>query len=132
MRKEIDVTVTADGRDKGKTFVIKEMDAVSADEWATRALFTLAKSGANIPPELMSGGMASFAAMSGLGIQALLFVPYDEAKPLLASLIKCASIKEASATRALTPDDIEEIATFALLRGEALKLHVGFFRDADQ
>lgn len=129
MRKELAITITAEGRDKGKTFLITEMPALEAERWATRALFTLAKAGANIPDELMNGGMASFAALSGLGIQALLFIPYDDAAPLLDRLLDCVAVKEPLLVRPRTPDDIEEINTFFTLRGEALKLHVSFFQD---
>jgi hypothetical protein len=130
MRKTIDVSIAADGRDKGKTFCITEMPALQAEAWATRALFMLSKAGATIPDSVLSGGMASMAAMAGVGIQALLYVPYEDAKPLLDELMRCVRIKEIAVTRDLTPDDIEEIGTFFTLRGEALKLHVGFFPTA--
>lgn len=125
-RKSTQITITAEGRDKDKTFVITEMAALQAEDWATRALFSLAKSGANIPVELMKGGMAS---MGTLGVQALLYMSYEEAKPLLDDLMRCVKIKEPAIVRNLTPDDIEEINTFFTLRGEALKLHLAFFLD---
>lgn len=130
MRKTTEVTIAAEGRDKGKIFQITEMPALQAEDWATRALFSLAKSGANIPPEILSGGMQSIASLAGLGIQALLFVPYADMKPLLDELLRCVKFKEPAITRDLMPDDIEEIATFFTLRGEALKLHINFSLDA--
>ncbi|PHM60592.1 hypothetical protein Xsto_03848 [Xenorhabdus stockiae] len=42
-------TITIEsGRDAGKTFVITEMPIVKADDWAMRALFTIANGGVDI------------------------------------------------------------------------------------
>lgn len=131
-RKTTDVTVTDANRDHGKTFRITEMAAIAADDWGMRVLFALAKAGANIPPEVMSGAMASLAQFQGLGMQALLYLPTEVAKPLLGELMQCVKIKEPALIRDLTPDDIEESSTFRLLRGEALKLHLGFSPGVEQ
>lgn len=128
MRKTTDVTIEAEGRDKGKMFRVTEMPALQAETWAMRALFMLAKSGANIPQELTAGGMSTIAT---LGLQALLYVDYNDAKPLLDELLTCIKIKEPNIVRDLAPDDVEEVQTFFTLRGEALKLHLGFFQSAE-
>ena len=125
-RKTVDVTITEENRDIGKTFKITEMAALDADDWGLRVLFALAQSGVNIPPEVLAGGMASLAAMQTMGLQALLYVPAEISRPLLKELIRCVKIVEPAITRDLTPTDIEETSTFNLLRGKALSLHLGF------
>lgn len=127
--KTIDITISEENRDKGKSFRITEMPALQLDDWSMRALFMLARAGASIPEEMLSGGAASLATMQGLGLQAILFIPYEQAKPLLAELLACVRIKEPAIVRDLSPNDIEEASTLRLLRGEALKLHIGFFPD---
>lgn len=128
MRKVADVQITegdeASNRDYGKVFQLTEMPAWQAEKWATRALLAVAQSGADLPPNILAGGMSSFWL---LGLQALMHIKFKKAEPLLDEMMRCVKIKEAAITRALTQDDIEEIATFAKLRGEVLQLHIGFF-----
>jgi len=122
-RKTLDVTIDKEGRDKGKTFVLTEMPARAAEKWATKALFALARSGVELSPDLLKGGMNSIAI---LGLQGLLNIKFEDAEPLLDEMLTCIQIKEPNTVRSLTPDDIEEIQTLFTLRGEVLKLHVGF------
>lgn len=132
MRKELDITIT-DGspetnRDYGKTFRIREMPAAQAEKWAMRALMTVARTGIDIPEELIGGGMQSVAI---LGIQAITRVNFDDAEPLLDEMMGCVSVKpdpkNPSIVRPLNgDDDIEEIRTRVKLREEIIKLHVGF------
>lgn len=123
MRKERDVTITEENRDKGKTFHLTEMAAIPATKWATKVLFAIAQSGVDLSPEILSGGMAS---MAFLGIQALLRVHYEVAEPLLDELMTCVQVKEPAVTRPLTSNDIEEVSTVFKLYGEVLQLHTGF------
>ena len=48
-RKVSNYTVTKEGRDLGKTFVITEMPASRAEAWATRALLALMAGGVELP-----------------------------------------------------------------------------------
>ena len=134
MRREVDVTISAEGRDKGKTFHLREMAAEPAEEWATRLLLALTRSGINIPPEMLRGGMASLAALQTFALNTLVngvgALDYDEIKPLLQQVMDCVQIKEKAAIRNLTPDDIEEVATRLFLRGEVFKLHTNFSQSA--
>lgn len=134
MRREIDVTVAADGRDRGKVFHIREMAAEPAEEWATRLLLALTRSGIAVPEDMLRGGMASVAAIQQFALNTLLngvgALDYDEIKPLLQQIMDCVQIKEKAATRDLTPDDIEEVATRLFLRGEVFKLHTNFSMSA--
>jgi len=130
MRKTIEVTRDAPGtRDHGKTFVITEMSATQAADWATRALFYIAQGGVSLPEEILSGGMESVAF---LGISFLSAVDVELARPLLNELYQCVQIKEQHVTRKPTDDDVEDYQTILWLRGEVLKLHTGFSLAGDQ
>jgi hypothetical protein len=122
MRKTREVQITSEGRDKGKTFVVTEMSAQRAESWAMRAMGAMARSGVQIPDDVVAGGIVSFAAA---GLKAFMAAPWDDVKPMLDELMECVQIKEAI-TRSLTPDDVEEIGTFVKLRDEVIELHVGF------
>jgi hypothetical protein len=125
VRKTREVTVQAEGRDKGKVFLLTEKSAMDGDDWARRALSIASRSGVDLPEDWASGGMLTFATV---GFRALLSGPEPEIKALLAELLECVKIKEAAFElgRPCTPDDIEEIATVSFLRDEVIDLHVGF------
>ena len=124
-RKQCNVTISDQGRDFGKVFVITELGAYAAEEWAGRALFAMINSGANIPDNIASAGMAGVAS---LGIKALGNVPFDAAKPLLDEMLKCIQIQPSpNVVRALIADDIEEVKTLLTLRKEVFNLHLSFF-----
>jgi hypothetical protein len=128
LRKQKDVTITQEGRDNGKTFRITEMPALKAEKWATRALLAVARSGVDIG-DIENAGMHGLAR---LGIQALTKLNYYDIEPLLDEMLECISIKEKVTARDLTEDDIEEAATYLVLRKEVLDLHMGFSRNATQ
>lgn len=126
-RKQSTVTITADGRDKGKVFVLTEMSASAAEEWAGRALFAMLNAGVDIPDNLAGAGLAGVAS---LGINALTRVSFDAAKPLLDEMFSCVQIQPSpNVTRRLIEDDIEEVATRLQLRKAVLDLHLSFFTD---
>jgi hypothetical protein len=130
-RKEIDVTITADGRDKGKVFHIRELSAMHAEKWAMRALQAAVRAGVNIPDNIADQGMATIAA---IGIQTLATMSFAEAEPLLDEMFECVLIKPDRAhpeiVRNLLEDDIEEVATRIKLRRDILDLHVSFSKPA--
>lgn len=128
MRKTKEVTITTEGRDKGKTFVITEMPASRAEKWATRAFLALGRAGIEVPEELQGAGMAAIAIV---GIRALARLSFADAEPLLDDMMACVQIKMPAITRALIDDgseseDIEEATTRLLLRSEVFELHTGF------
>lgn len=126
MRHTKDVVIAAEGRDKGKRFLITEMSATQAEKWAARALLALGRGGFEYSAELRSVGMSAIA-VAGLG--ALLRTHYEDVEPLLDEMMACVQIypdPKASFTRALYPDDIEEVYTLAILRSEVFELHTGF------
>jgi len=123
-RKTATVTISAEGRDKGKVFVLTELSAYEAEDWAGRALFALMNAGVEIPDNIAEAGLAGVAAM---GLKAIAKLPFDSAKPLLDKMMGCVQIQPSpTVTRALIPDDIEEVATLLQLRKQVLGLHMDF------
>lgn len=128
MRKTKLVTITAENRDKGKTYLLTEMSAAKAEKWAARAFLALASSGVELPDGAAEAGLAGVAAS---GLAALAGLPWAQAEPLLDEMMQCVTIqpdplKNPAFFRALVEDDIEEVSTRLLLRKELLELHLGF------
>jgi hypothetical protein len=127
-RKTLNYTVAAEGRDKGKVFVITEMPAAQAEKWAIRVFLAMAKGGTDLPDNITDGG---FAALAKVGLELLSQIPFEEAEPLLDEMMGCVSSMPNPATpavtRALVDADIEEVATRILLRRQIFQLHVDFF-----
>lgn len=127
-RKQISLTIGAEGRDKGKVFILTELSAYDAEEWAGRALFSLMNAGVEIPDNISEAGLAGVAAM---GMKAIANLPFDSAKPLLDKMMDCVQIQPSpNVTRELMSGDIEEVATLFTLRKKILGLHLDFFTAA--
>jgi hypothetical protein len=128
MRKTAEITITADGRDKDKTFIIKEMSAADAEEWAMKAFLALSRSGVDIPENVQGAGLAGIAI---LGLKTLGGVNFADAKVLMDEMFKCVTFRpdknNPNYTRPPLPDDIEEVSTRLQLRSEIFALHTGFF-----
>jgi len=128
-RKVSNYTVTKEGRDLGKTFVITEMPASRAEAWATRALLALMAGGVELPDGFERMGMAG---MAEVGIKAISGLKWEVAEPLLAEMFECVQImpdkSKPSIVRDLIEQDIEEIVTRLDLRMEVWNLHTGFFQ----
>lgn len=128
MRKEEDITITEEGRDKGKVFHIREMPAVRAEKWAMKALLLALRHNPDIGNvmELKSMGMQGIAY---IGVTALMRVDFTDAEPLLDEMMECVTVKpgDKAIYRPLLPeDDIEEVATLLYLRERIIEMHVGF------
>ena len=130
MRETVRVEVTeewGESRDRGKIFLITEMDAWDAEAWGERAFGVMVRAGLKVPEnQRIIGGMA---AIGVYGLASFLSGPWDEVQPLLKEMIdKCVRIWEPAIPvgRVLTRDDIEEPITIVRLREEAIKLHTGF------
>jgi hypothetical protein len=126
-RKIVNFTVTGEGRDKGKLFLLTEMTASKGEAWATRVLLALMASNVNLPENFADLGMA---ALAELGIRALSGLKWEVAAPLLAEMFDCIEIipdpKKTHIHRVLIEEDVEEIQTRVILRMEVWKLHMGF------
>jgi hypothetical protein len=135
-RKRHIVQIEAEGRDKGKHFLVTEMSAWDAEKWATKALLALGRSGVDIPDDAIDAGMAGVMAA---GLSGFARLPYDDAAPLLDEMMACVafvpdpsrldSVTGRPIARALLKGedgDIEEVATLVRLRSEVAELHLGF------
>lgn len=129
MRKVKPITITDEGRDKGKTFVLTEMPADQGERWALRALLALTNAGVELPDGAENAGMAGLAAA---GIRALAKIPFQAAEPLLDEMFQCVQYqhnKKGAPLQEIIPganSQIEEISTRIALRVAILELHTGF------
>lgn len=131
MRNTKVVTVSADGRDRGKSYLLTEMSAFRAEKWGMRAMLALENSGFRVPDELKGSGMAGIAALGG---QQVLNgrLDFAEFEPLLDDMMTCVQfLPNPSNLLSVRPirevaDDIEEVSTLFELRKEVLLLHLGF------
>lgn len=128
-RQTANYTVTDDGRDRGKVFVITEMPASKAESWAMRALLALMAGGVEVPDGFERMGMAG---MAEVGLRALTGLKWEVAEPLLAEMWECVQImpdpSKPHVVRGLIEEDIEEVVTRIKLRAEVWKLHTGFLK----
>lgn len=128
-RKTTRVTITEEGRDKGKVFVLTELPADQAERWFIRAMLGMLQSGADITEETIAGGAAAFAAM---GVQALGGVKWETLEPLLDEMWQCVQYEHKRGSPLQSVADginsqIEEVQTRLALRTAVLNLHIGFF-----
>jgi hypothetical protein len=130
-RKTVTYRVEDKGRDFGKMFLLTEMPANQAEDWAMRALLALMAGDVQIPENFAEMGMAG---MAELGLRAISGLSWDVAKPLIAEMFLCVKIipdpKPATiqVSRELIDDDIEEISTRLKLRMEVFQLHTDFLQ----
>jgi hypothetical protein len=121
------VAISAEGRDLGKTFLLREMPASQSEKWAARAFLALARSGVEIPDDIQSAGLAGIASV---GLKAFGGMNFFDAEPLLDEMFACIFVipdpARPQVVRALVEDDIEEVATRLKLRMEIFTLHTGF------
>jgi len=124
-RKTETIIITDDGRDKDKIFVLTEMPASQAEEWAAKALLALAHSDVDI-----GDNTEGLAGIARLGLKALAKMKFEDLKPLMEEMMTCVRFqpdpKNVLLTRPLVETDIEEIATRLRLRAELFTLHTGF------
>jgi len=139
MARRVEIfTVSAEGRDKGKSFLLTEMPPRQAEKWATRALLAFARSGKNDMPDefkedMQRTGMAGIAA---IGLRAITTIDFNDAEPLLDEMMTCVTfipdmskidqMSRQPIVRPMIEDDIEEVATILQLRSEVIELHLGF------
>lgn len=132
MRKTKLIKIAAEGRDKGKLFIVSEKSAAEAEWWATRALLALGKAGADLG-DTESLGMQKLAT---IGLTSLMKVDPLDLRPLLDEIMGCVQIitdpNNVDYARPLMinsttgEDDIEELSTYVRLRSEVFELHTGF------
>jgi hypothetical protein len=139
-RREMDVVISDEGRDKGKLFHLTEMPSTQGEDMALRVFLALAKAGVDVPEEIQDAG---FAGLVSWGVRSLTGVPFDEAKAVKDELFRsCVQYvpdpqhpevrrgKGLLSVGPLVESDIEEVATRILLYRKLITLHTGFFSDA--
>jgi len=118
------------GRDTGKQFLITEMSASKAENWAFRVILAIGNAGIEIPEGLAMQGMAGLMT---IGYMNLLKIPFESAKPLLDEMMTCVQIMPSTnVKRNLIEEDIEEVATRLQLRKSIWELHMDFFLEEKQ
>lgn len=128
-RKTLTFTVTDEGRDRGKVFLLTELPASKAESWAMRSLLALMAGGVEMPDGIENMGMAG---MAEVGIRALSGLKWEIAEPLLAEMWECVQCipdpSKPHVVRTLIEEDIEEVTTRIKLRAEVWKLHTDFLK----
>lgn len=123
----IDYGTAETNRDFGKVFLLTEMAAEDAEWWAVEALSAVARSGVDLPDNIMGGGMQSIAIV---GINAIMHINPKDVKGLFDEMMECVQVipdpAKPKLVRDLMSGDIEEVGTRLLIRKEVLDLHVGF------
>jgi hypothetical protein len=129
MRKTVTYTVESEGRDKGKKFMLTEMSATKAEDWAIRAMLAMGKANIDIPDGAFELGMA---ALAEIGFKKLFAIDAALAKPLLAELMECVEFvpnpqkPEVKIAYPMFETQVEEVRTLLILKWEVLKLHLDF------
>lgn len=133
-RREKTITISTEGRDKGKVYEVREMGAIPAEEWAMKAFLAMIRGGAQIPEEIVKLGIAGLASMRVEDILLAMAtgVNYSEVKPLMDQMLACITYKPSpEVSRIYRPGvddiDIEEISTLLTLRKEVINIHTDFF-----
>jgi hypothetical protein len=143
-RREADVLIEEEGRDKGKLFHLVELPASQAEDVALRIFLALAKGGVDIPQEVQDAGFAGLVEwfFSGVGVfMSLGHVPFADAKAIKDEVFTCcvsyvpdrtqpAIRRGAGGIAPLVESDIEEVMTRAQLYKKIIWLETGFFSDA--
>jgi len=146
-RRQLTIRIDAEGRDKGKAFVVTELPASQAERWALRAVMALGAANAELPDGMELAGLAGLARGIGVTDGASLLeafartaltlftrIPFAQAEELLSVMWACVQIipdpGNPSVIRSLIEDDIEEVATRLRLRSEIIKMHLGFSQAA--
>jgi len=131
-RKTKELTITAEGRDHGKVFVITEPSSDTSERLAGRFWIMLMRAGAQIPKDQRQAGMAGVAMFLSSDISEVLpYLNWDELEPLLDELMACVRYRHApthplQAIMAGESCQIDEIATRFQLKMEAFELITGF------
>jgi hypothetical protein len=143
-RRNLIVSITKEGRDKGKTFFLTEMPSSQGENVALRLFLALAKAGVDVPEEIQEAGLAGLATW---GIKSMNGIAYQDAKEIKDEAFQsCVQIVPDPAhpeirrgaphlpgsVGPMVEDDIEELSTRWEIFKSIVALHVGFSSAADQ
>jgi hypothetical protein len=129
-RRNKEVTITEEGRDKGKTFILTEMPAEEGELWATRAMELLELAGFIVSEETKAAGMAGLAVTARPFTFATGRALQDASLENMWSYVQFQpKNRDAPPQKLFAGDDcqIEEWTTRLKLRVEFVQLHTGFF-----
>lgn len=132
-------TVTIEkGRDAGKTFLITEMPAIQADEWAHRLLEQAANSGVDLKNvDALSVDTKSMKGMIEIGAQVFTIlgrIPYEISRQMKFDILdSCVKIvpKSGDARTCLWDQEIEDFQNFTILAAHAIGIHVDFLEKGE-
>lgn len=129
MRKTSTYVVDFEGRDLNKMFLITEMPATKAEDWAIRVIFAMGSANVDIPDGALQLGMA---ALAEIGLKKLFAIDATQVKPLLAELMECVEFvpnpqkPQVKLGYPMFESQVEEVKTLLSLKWEVLKLHLDF------
>ncbi|MFB9871045.1 hypothetical protein ACFFLJ_06890 [Acetobacter farinalis] len=127
----MDYTVTTEGPDAGKVFVISRMPAFQAERWG-RAFLHAATVGTPFEARAVYADAIAEVARSEIGLNVLRSVDPALSDPLEKELRDCIKIKPDPArpavTRPIIDGDFEDIGTFIDLQQVAFGFNTGFFQ----
>nr|DAF69047.1 MAG TPA: tail assembly chaperone protein [Caudoviricetes sp.] len=132
-------TVTIEkGRDKGKTFLITEMPAIQADEWAHELFYHAATAGMDLKNvNVMNLDTKSMAGMIEIGaaIGSILGrIKPEESRRLKFELLdKCVQIvpKGGQERMCIWDQEIQDMQNFTFLAAQVIGLHLDFLKQGE-
>lgn len=127
-RRTETVHITADNRDKGRTYIITEMDAFEGEDLGVKILLALTGAGVKIPDT--ATGIAGLAAV---GIAAMAKLPYSTVKPILNDMLSHVVYQHAPKHPPMPLDNtnVSETSTLLEIRKAFVHLHLGFLMAGD-
>ena len=129
MARKTKTYIETGGRDKGKNFLLTEMPATKAEDWAMRAMLALGSANVEIPVGAFQLGMA---ALAEIGFMKMFAVSPNLLRPLLAELMECVEFipnPQKPQIKVGYPEletQVEEVRTLLTLKWEVLSLHMDF------
>lgn len=126
MRKTKEIIIEAEGRDRGKTFLLTEMPAEQAELWAARAFNGAARANIEIPESIKGAGIVGVFVV---GVKMFLSCDFPTVQELMKEMMACVQYRpeaDKPFVRPLASEDIEEVVTRMFLREEVIRLHAGF------
>lgn len=121
------------GRDKGKKFLITEMPAMQADEWAHRLVYQASMSGIDLKNvDILNIDTKSMTGMIEIGAAILSVLgkipPADSREMKFELLDRCVQIIPTGGQprSCMWEQEILDFQNFMVLAAQALKVHVGF------
>lgn len=132
-------TVTIEkGRDEGKEFLITELPAIKADEWAHQLLEQAANSGVNLKDvDVLNLNTQSMAGMIEIGAAVFTVlgrIPFETSREMKFSILNsCVKIipKGGEARPCMWEDEIKDFKNFTVLFAHAIGLHVDFLEQGE-